>query len=121
MTDAEAAFPRVTCPPGQFIRWALDHVDMSQSEFARQSGYSAKQVNATINGHEGISPRMATRLADVLGVPSAVWMQLQYQHQRNLEMGAINFQDLLERHTTPKPKRRRKIPPTEQEGALSPS
>lgn len=73
--------PDYAVPPGATLRETLDHLEMSQAEFARRSDLSAKHVNQIIQGEAPITVDTARRLELVTEVPAALWLGLDANYQ----------------------------------------
>jgi HTH-type transcriptional regulator / antitoxin HigA len=71
-------------PPGEVLQEALDERLMSQAEFARRMGLSAKHVNRIIKGHDGYSPEVAIGMERVLGISAGLWLSLQANYRLDL-------------------------------------
>lgn len=76
-----------TVHPGETLGEALDERGMSQAEFARRTGLSAKHVNLIIKGKAGYSAEVAIRMERVLGISAEFWMNLQANHELDLARG----------------------------------
>ncbi len=74
--------------PGLSVRLdCLEPLGLSVTEGARILGVSRKQLSDVVNGHAGISPEMAIRLAKAFGGGAEAWYRLQtaYDLARALE------------------------------------
>ncbi|WP_395828546.1 HigA family addiction module antitoxin [Elstera sp.] len=64
--------------PGLSVREdCLAPVGLTVSETAKHLGVSRKQLSDLVNGHAGISPKMAIRLDKAFGGGSETWYRLQ--------------------------------------------
>lgn len=63
--------------PGVTLRETLDHLGMSQAEFARRADLSTKHVNQIIQGDAPITVDTARRLELVTEVPADLWNGLE--------------------------------------------
>ena len=64
--------------PGEIIATMyLAPLKMTQVEFAERLGVPFQRVNAIINGHRGITPDTALRLARVFRTSPDYWLNLQ--------------------------------------------
>lgn len=63
--------------PGAYIEEIIDELNITQEEFARRVGTSAKTISKLVNGEESISKDMANRLAKITGISIETWMNLQ--------------------------------------------
>jgi HTH-type transcriptional regulator/antitoxin HigA len=112
--------PDEAIPPGATLDEWLNRLGMSQAQFARRTGLSAKHVNQVIKGSASLSPDVALLIENVIGVPARYWNRLEATYREHLlrtdqdrELAAdtgwlkeIPWQELikrgvLERGTTP--------------------
>ena len=64
--------------PGLSVRHdCLEPLGLSVTEAARKLGVSHKQLSDIVNGHSGISPKMAIRLDKAFGGGAETWFRLQ--------------------------------------------
>ena len=64
--------------PGLSVRHdCLEPLGLSVTEAARKLGVSRKQLSDIVNGHSGISPKMAIRLDKPFGGGAETWFHLQ--------------------------------------------
>jgi addiction module HigA family antidote len=64
--------------PGAIIREdCLKALDLTVTEAAEGLGISRKNLSEILNGHTGISPDMAVRLAHAFGSSPELWLKLQ--------------------------------------------
>jgi addiction module HigA family antidote len=64
--------------PGAIIREdGLKPLDLTVTEAAEGLGISRKNLSEILNGHTGISPDMAVRLAHAFGSSPELWLKLQ--------------------------------------------
>lgn len=64
--------------PGEVIRTlCLEPLGLSVTEAAAALGVSRKALSELLNGHAGISPEMAVRLAKAFGGSTESWMREQ--------------------------------------------
>ena len=66
--------------PGDFLREELSERGVSQSQLAAHIGVKAGVINLICNGHRGISPDMAKKLAKAMGTSPELWMNLQVSY-----------------------------------------
>jgi len=71
-------------PPGETLAEMLEDHNMPQNELAIRTGVSPKHVNGIIQGKAAISPDMALRLENVLGVSASFWNNLEVNYQETL-------------------------------------
>ena len=66
--------------PGLMLRHAyLERLGCTVGDAATALGVSRKTVSELLNGHAGITPEMAVRLARVFGPSSHFWLSLQIE------------------------------------------
>ncbi len=66
--------------PGEVIREVcLEPLDLSVTEAAAGLGVSRKALSELLNGHAGVSPEMAIRLAKAFGSTAEHWLAMQMQ------------------------------------------
>ena len=63
--------------PGEFLREELEARGITQSQLAHHIGVAPGVINLICNGHRGLSPEMAKKLAAALGTTPILWMNLQ--------------------------------------------
>ena len=69
--------------PGEFLREELAERGVSQTQHAGHIGMSPGVINLICNGHRGIAPDMAEKLAAALGTSPELWMNLQVSYDLN--------------------------------------
>ena len=66
--------------PGEVIRGAcLAPLGLTVTEAAHALGVTRKALSDLLNGHSGVSPDMAIRLAQVFGTTADSWLRMQIQ------------------------------------------
>jgi addiction module HigA family antidote len=78
-TTKENAMPMHNPPhPGEIIREdCLKPLDLTITEAAEGLGINRKNLSRILNGHAGVSPDMAVRLANAFGSTPEMWLKLQ--------------------------------------------
>jgi antitoxin HigA-1 len=67
--------------PGEIVKDALiDGAGLSVTEAAEKLDISRTALSRLLNGHAGISPEMALRLAKLLGTSIEMWINIQAQY-----------------------------------------
>lgn len=66
--------------PGEIIReQCLEPLGLSVTDAAEGLGVTRKALSELLNGHSGVSPEMAIRLARAFGSTPETWLKLQLQ------------------------------------------
>lgn len=73
--------PDYTVMPGSVIKERLDAQGISQAEFARRCGRSAKLIGEIIAGEARIEPKTALQFEKVLGVDASIWIGMDSIYQ----------------------------------------
>ena len=70
-------------PPhaGQVLKEYIKPLGLSVTEVARALSISRKNLSEVLNGHTGISPEMALRLAKAFDTRPEVWTDLQTRYE----------------------------------------
>lgn len=67
--------------PGEIVRKdCLEPLDLTITEAAEGLGVSRKALSELVNGHTGISPKMAIRLSKAFGGSPESWLTQQMQY-----------------------------------------
>ena len=67
--------------PGEILReLCLEPLGISITDAAKALGVTRKTLSSIINGHSGISPKMAIRLAKAFDTTPESWMNQQVQY-----------------------------------------
>jgi addiction module HigA family antidote len=67
--------------PGEIIREeCLKPLGLSVTEAAAGLGVTRKALSELLNGHSGVSPKMAIRLSKAFGSSPETWLRLQMQY-----------------------------------------
>ena len=75
MVAASSQFkPDYAVAPGSVLKERLEVQGISQAEFARRCGRSAKLIGEIIAGKAGIEPQTALQFEKVLGVDTGIWI-----------------------------------------------
>ncbi|MEN6414702.1 MAG: HigA family addiction module antitoxin [Veillonellales bacterium] len=76
-------------PPGETLAEVLEDRGMPQNELALRTGVTSKHINEIIQGKAAISPTMALRLEQVLGVEASFWNNLEADYQATVARLAL--------------------------------
>lgn len=74
--------PDLVFPPGDTLKEALEERGMTQAELAERMGRPKKTLSEIVNGKAQLTPETALELEAVLGIPAAVWTNLQSAYDR---------------------------------------
>jgi antitoxin HigA-1 len=84
--------------PGEVLReLCLEPLGISVTQAAEALGVSRKTLSAILNGHSGISPEMALRLAEAFDTSAESWLNQQVQYDlwvAEQTAGKLNVQKL---------------------------
>ena len=84
--------PFVPVHPGVILKAELKERGIKQKEFAAQIGMRPPHLNALLQGGRNISPQLALRLEEVLGIPAQNWLNL----QENYNLDRIRTSELVD-------------------------
>jgi HTH-type transcriptional regulator / antitoxin HigA len=73
--------PAHLVPPGHTLLDWLERADMTQAEFAKRTGLTAKHINQVAKGGAGISPEVAMAFELVTDIVARYWLQLEVNFQ----------------------------------------
>jgi HTH-type transcriptional regulator/antitoxin HigA len=79
--------PDIAIPPGETIAEILQERGITQTDFALMLGRTQKNVSQLVNGKAPVSPELAIDLERVLGVPAAMWNNLESVYRDLLARG----------------------------------
>lgn len=68
-------------PPGRTLQETLEHIDMTQKEFANRMGMAPKTINEIIKGKAPITAETAIKLETVLGISAAFWTAMEANYR----------------------------------------
>ena len=78
--------PDYAVPPGWSLRETIDHLGVTESELATRLGVSMERVEDILVGAACIDQGIATGLERCTGVPARVWVRLETNYRRRLEL-----------------------------------
>lgn len=79
-TNAKHILPARATHPGTILGKELQARGITQKEFARAIGMPAPNLSELIKGKRNITPAVAIKLEDTLGIPYQNWMNLQNRY-----------------------------------------
>ncbi len=90
--------PDYAVSPGAVLKERLEVLDISQAEFARRCGRSAKLISEIISGKAPLEPETVLQFEKVLGVDASIWsgIETNYQIHRARKLDAENAAAHLE-------------------------
>lgn len=79
MEDNRVTGPMKKPPhPGQVLKGLyLDPLELSITDAAKGLGVTRKTLSQLINGHHGITPKMALRLSEAFNTTPQLWLNMQ--------------------------------------------
>ncbi|QXF31928.1 addiction module antidote protein, HigA family [Photorhabdus luminescens] len=66
--------------PGRYISDEMKHLNISLRVLARALDVSPSTIRRVVEGSAAVTPRMAVRLANVIGSTPEMWLRLQEAH-----------------------------------------
>lgn len=84
-TTNERLIPIEAIHPTELIKDELKSRGMQRKELAERLGMKAPNLSRFLNSHEDITPPMALKLEDALGIPADYWLRLQVSYKKDLE------------------------------------
>lgn len=66
--------------PGEIVKEDFDASGLTVTQAAKRLGVSRTALSRLLNGHSGISPEMALRLAKFFGTSVDMWINLQARY-----------------------------------------
>jgi len=75
--------PDYAVAPGEVLAYELELRNMTRAELAKRTGLSEKHVTAILvgNGTSEITPEIAVKLQEALGMPVGYWLNLENNYQ----------------------------------------
>ncbi len=84
--------PFISVHPGTILKEELRARQIKQKEFAARIGMQPTHLNTLLQGGRNISPQLALRLEQVLGIPASNWLAL----QENYNLDRIRTAELVD-------------------------
>jgi HTH-type transcriptional regulator/antitoxin HigA len=66
---------------GEFLEETIEEIGITKNELSNRLGEPLEFINDIIEGKRGITPTLAFKLEDVLGVPYNIWIGLETEYQ----------------------------------------
>jgi addiction module HigA family antidote len=87
--------------PGEVLHEEfLSPMEISQYRLAKDIGVSPRRINEIVHGSRAVSADTALRLARYFGTSDRFWLNLQAQHDLDIEYDRVG--DRIEREVTPR-------------------
>jgi addiction module HigA family antidote len=80
-TLANDLVPGWAMHPGELLRDELEAREMKQVALAKEIGIAENVMSEIINGKRNITPRLAVRLEEALGIKAEFWMRYQVTYE----------------------------------------
>jgi len=81
--------------PGTWLKVQyMTPLDITVTELAANLGVSRKNLSILVNGHMGVSPEMAMRLAKAFNTTAEFWLNLQQAHDLYRAQSAASFKSI---------------------------
>lgn len=94
--------PFLPVHPGEILKAELKEREIKQKTFAEMIGMRPSHLSALLHGSRNISPQLASRIEEALGIPAQLWLNL----QTNYNLDVIRTSDLVDGYIpTAKPNR----------------
>ncbi len=85
--------------PGRQIRTALEACDLDITKGAKHLAVTRNTLSRVINGHAGVSPDMAIRLAKAFGGTADIWVRMQaaydlaqaMEHEDEIQVAPLQY------------------------------
>jgi antitoxin HigA-1 len=75
--------------PGEYLKEILDELDISQADFARNTGISAMRISHIIRGTRPVTAEMALIFGKAFGQTPQYWLNLQAIYDLKIAEGSI--------------------------------
>ena len=73
--------PDYAVPPGSVLKEYLEARGLSNAEFARRCGRSAKLISEIVSGKAPVEPDTALQFERVLGMDARIWLGIEADYQ----------------------------------------
>lgn len=70
--------------PGEHLKDEMKARGITQTELSDKLNVSKTEVNLMLNGHSNITPNLAMKLEEALGIEAQFWMNLQNKYDTDL-------------------------------------
>lgn len=85
--------PFETFHPGEFIKDEIEARKINPKNFAKQLPLSPSGLNQLLSGKINITPEIAIKLENALGIKAEFWMKLQVQYE--IDTIRIKYRNML--------------------------
>lgn len=76
--------PDYAVAPGESLREAIEHLGMTQAEFAQRMGITVQSLSQILSGEQAISCETAQKLEYVTGISSKFWNNMEARYREQL-------------------------------------
>jgi len=85
--------PFETFHPGEFIKDEIEARKLNKNDFAKQLLLSPAELNQLLSGNSNITPELAIKLENTLGIKAEFWIRLQVHYE--IETIRIKYRNML--------------------------
>jgi addiction module HigA family antidote len=89
--------------PGEHLRDEIEARGLSQQQLADMLELSKSEMSLLINGHRNLTPHIAIKLENALGVDAEFWMNLQVKYE--IDLLKKKYQQSLQKEKVSKAKK----------------
>lgn len=80
----EDIMPFVATHPGELVRDEMKERGLTQKQLAAMTGLSTAVISELVRAKRSVTTEIATSLEKALGIPVAMWMNLQEQYSNDV-------------------------------------
>lgn len=80
----EDIMPFVATHPGELVRDEMKERGLTQKQLAAMTGLSTTVISELVRAKRSVTTEIATSLEKALGIPVAMWMNLQEQYSNDV-------------------------------------
>ena len=93
--SANDMVPRSAIHPDELLKDELEAREMKQVELAKELGIAKNVMSEIIHGKRNLTPELAVRLEDALGIKAEFWMK--YQVGYEIDSIRIKYRKAIEK------------------------
>lgn len=75
--------------PGEYLKEILEDLEISQADFARNTGLSTMRISHVIRGNRPVTAEMALILGKAFGQTPQYWLNLQAAYDLKIAEGSV--------------------------------